>query len=502
MRAQQSYRHRCRPGVETLEDRVVPTLFAPLPGTADGAADSLRAALITANGNSQNDVILLRTGTYALTVLNADNATASNLQENLAQTGDLDLTEVNRTIIIQGQGAGKTVIDATGLNDRVLHILSNVRVVLRDLKIRGGVALEQGSPGTPNGAARGGGIFNAGGDLTLERVVVVGNQARGRPDTASSAEGGGIHSTGPLFMSDCTVSNNHATGATGLQGSFSSTIGDFIEVAGGQGLAGGLLVTSNSTAVVQRSTFSGNRAEGGQGGLGGVGQTGFQGGVGGDGAKGGNGRGGGIGVRNGSSLTLINVTVSSNRVTGGLGGAGGPGVNGGGQGNGGDGGDGEGGGLSVDGSTLTLFNSTVAANKTFTQAGGAGAVAGALGLRVGGGLAVIDDNTGTVNSTSSLFGDNIAASGIDVAGILDTANRTLVEKANGLTIANGTANRVGVNPRLGPLAFRGGPTATHSLRAGSAALGRGSNPLGLAFDQRGPNFARSKGPTDIGAFEL
>jgi hypothetical protein len=52
------------------------------------------------------------------------------------------------------------------------------------------------------------------------------------------------------------------------------------------------------------------------------------------------------------------------------------------------------------------------------------------------------------------------------------------------------------------LPFPARPTATHSLLAGSAAINKGSNPLGLAFDQRGPNFARIRGRlADIGAFE-
>ena len=40
--------------IEALEDRLVPTAFAPLAGTADGAAGSLRAAVIAANGNGQD----------------------------------------------------------------------------------------------------------------------------------------------------------------------------------------------------------------------------------------------------------------------------------------------------------------------------------------------------------------------------------------------------------------------------------------------------------------
>jgi hypothetical protein len=48
----------------------------------------------------------------------------------------------------------------------------------------------------------------------------------------------------------------------------------------------------------------------------------------------------------------------------------------------------------------------------------------------------------------------------------------------------------------------GGPTQTKSLQAGSPAIGAGSNPAGLANDQRGSGFPRTTGgSTDVGAFQ-
>ena len=466
------------------------------PGTADGAPGSLRDALLAANANNQNDVIVLRAGTYHLTAANLSNASGNNLQDNVAATGDLDVTEVNRLVVIQGQGAGLTIIDATGLNDRVFHILAGARLELRGVTVRGGVATEQGTPGVPNGSARGGGIFNAGGDLVLDRVKVNRNEARGRAGTASNGEGGGVHSTGSLFITASTIAKNLSVGAQGLQGSFSGVTGDFISVPGGQGLAGGLLVTSNSRAVVMNSTISGNKGIGGTGGLGAAGQSGVEGDVGGPGGAGGVGRGGGVAVRNGSELTLINSTVSSNRARGGLGGNGGTGFGGAADGNGGNGGDGQGGGIAVDGSDLTLFNTTVAFNATSTDAGGTGTVAGIAGQTLGGGLFVVDDNLTTLAATSTLFALNTATTGPDVKGEFETAVRCVLQRGGGAVgVANNDANgnRVGVQARLGPLALNGGPTATHALLAGSAALDVGSNPLGLAIDQRGGAFARVKG---------
>jgi hypothetical protein len=61
----------------------------------------------------------------------------------------------------------------------------------------------------------------------------------------------------------------------------------------------------------------------------------------------------------------------------------------------------------------------------------------------------------------------------------------------------------GVDVKFGPLADNGGPTMTHALLPGSPAIDAGSNPAGLAFDQRGFNYARVSGTAaDVGAFEV
>ena len=63
-----------------------------------------------------------------------------------------------------------------------------------------------------------------------------------------------------------------------------------------------------------------------------------------------------------------------------------------------------------------------------------------------------------------------------------------------------TANLFGVDPQLGPLSDNGGPTWTHPLAPTSPALGAGSNPAGLATDQRGEPRVQNGAP-DIGAVE-
>jgi hypothetical protein len=59
----------------------------------------------------------------------------------------------------------------------------------------------------------------------------------------------------------------------------------------------------------------------------------------------------------------------------------------------------------------------------------------------------------------------------------------------------------GVNPRLGPLADNGGPTATLALPPRSPAIDAGNDATCPSADQRG--VPRPQGPhCDIGAFEL
>lgn len=60
-----------------------------------------------------------------------------------------------------------------------------------------------------------------------------------------------------------------------------------------------------------------------------------------------------------------------------------------------------------------------------------------------------------------------------------------------------------LDPGLAPLTDNGGPTQTHALKSTSPALEAGSNPTGIAVDQRGTGYRRVIGArADIGAFEF
>lgn len=152
--------------LELLEDRQMLATFNPLPTYPDGSPGSLRAAIIQADSNGQDNTINLAAGTYQLSVANTGG------QENASATGDLDLTGSGHTITIRGAGAAATIIDG-GKLDRVFQILYGVTAVLSGLTIQNGVAQDGGTAGAMPGAegALGGGILNLG-TATLDGVVV------------------------------------------------------------------------------------------------------------------------------------------------------------------------------------------------------------------------------------------------------------------------------------------------------------------------------------------
>ena len=372
-------------------------------------------------------------GTYQLTSPN----TAG--QENGAAQGDLDLTGAGKTITIQGQGAGVTIIDGGGL-DRVFQVNSGVTVILRNLTIQGGKAQDAGNAGALPGSEPGfgGGILNLG-ITTLDHVVVQNNVAVGGPGhngiglgatgaTAAtsglSALGGGIFNAGVLTLTQSMVQNNTAVGGKGGQGAINT---DILGVGGAGGGAIGGGIYSSGVLTVSQSTIATNHAEGGFGGDGGNNNLDEV--LGNDGGNGGDAFGGGIYIADISgAVALINSTIANNDAAGGVGGQGGAGGQGGNVnthpgsmgGNGGNGGNAKGGGIAAL-APFSLYNSTVAGNSSFNSLGGQGGPggpgspsgfpgnAGHPGVAEAGGIWAPTDPgaPGLVTAVSSIIGGNV-----------------------------------------------------------------------------------------------
>ncbi len=506
---------------------MLPATFAPVASAADGSSGSLRAAIIQANANKEDNTINLSGGVYQLSLVN----TAG--QENAAATGDLDINDIGHTITIRGAGAGATIIDG-GLFDRVFQVMYNATLVLEDLTVRGGIARDSGVAGasTDEQAAVGGGILNAG-TVTLDSVVITSCTAAagfgkdGTPGNLTapgsggfSASGGGIFNGGTLTIISSVIQVDTAHGGKGGGGSSSGdpngTGGD-----GGAGFGGGIF--DIGVLTVKQSTIASNAAYGGFGGDGGTDDFG----IGPLGGSGGMAYGGGLYVdQHAAPALVIDSTFASNIVGGGFGGQGGNGGNAGNQltdpgsmgGRGGNGAFSDGGGIAAQGA-ITLYNSTIAGNEADQSQGGDGGVgghgvpagskglAGLQGHGAGGGIwAPVDTGAaGLVSSISSLIAMNSTDTFTfpDVEVTFANATNTLIQVSDGAVgITNGgNGDILDVDPKLGSLTNNGGPVPTMALLPGSPAIDAGSNPLGLTADGRGFTPRVAGASSDIGAFE-
>ena len=217
--------------------------------------------------------------------------------------------------------------------------------------------------------------------------------------------------------------------------------------------------------------------------------------------------GGGIYI-GGGSVTIVDSTLDANTAAG------------------------SGGGILND-RTLAIFNSTLTGN--FANLNG-----GAIAQLSSNDTATLKNVTVTLNRSDAdgnasgigggIYGGQTKLENTIVAGNLrgtapDELSTTLIHPSTHNLIGDAATagglsdgvdgNRVGVDPRLGPLANHGGPTRTHSLLLGSPAIDAGDGSLAvgpdsnpLLHDQRGPGYprlvdgnGRGEVAVDIGAFE-
>src|SRR5436309_11953398 len=133
---------RCRPRLECLENRWVPSTLTVL-NTADSGAGSLRAAIAAAQSG---DRIVFGSGLDGQTIT--------------LTSGEL---AINQSLDIEGLGADKLTVSGND-SSRVFRVGSGVSVDIDDLTI------------THGRAANGGGIWNPGGTLTLAHDVIAEDQ--------------------------------------------------------------------------------------------------------------------------------------------------------------------------------------------------------------------------------------------------------------------------------------------------------------------------------------
>jgi CSLREA domain-containing protein len=413
-------------------------------GTCNAADCTLREAMDAANdaGGDNNTIVLQAGGPYVLSL----------------SLGSLRLQDdtVGTTTTVNGNGQ---TIDGGGVSS-VLRI-GEGKVVLNDLtiqngntgssgrgiEIRFGAVVEMNRCVVRNNATDnvGGGIWVEFSSLALNETQITGN-------TASA--GGGLANVGdastPVTVSRSTISGNESWGYDG----------------GGGILNGGLMTLDETTVKSNVATDSGS--------------------------------GYGGGIRNVGKLTITrsvihdNTTHATNEIS-----------SGGGIYNGG-----------CYGSVcplvmLTLTNSTVSGNTAVHDADNVGSSGG--GIRNSGGEVTLDNTTvsrntatdgggissggGTVVVRNTIIAQNATA---DCAGTITSLGHNL---DGGVSCAlSGPGDLSAGTAALGPLQDNGGPTWTHALLPGSAAIDAGDPNTCQPIDQRG--VARPQGPVcDIGAYE-
>ncbi len=181
-RSGEAQRRLRRPALEGLEDRALPSTFTVL-NLLDGGPGSLRQAILEANANPGHDLVRFAPSVEGTITLSG---------------GELSITDDLR---IEGRGAGRLAVSGDE-QSRVFRIAGGVTASIDRLTVTRGLA------------ENGGGIWNAGGSLSLTRVVVSGNQAVGAPG-ADAFGGGVLNEGGILTVSHSTFADNQAVGGAG-----------------------------------------------------------------------------------------------------------------------------------------------------------------------------------------------------------------------------------------------------------------------------------------------
>jgi hypothetical protein len=459
--------------LEALEDRTVPSTFTVL-NLNNAGPDSLRAAITAANANPDADIIKFKGGLQGTITLASELSITEDVTINgpggnkITVSGGgttrvfsisgagTDVT-ISKLTVADGRATGATVVGDFGpvtLGGGILNMAANLTVTHATLTNNQVRALGAGADAT------GGAIANVfGASLAVKHTAFVGNFARGDDLSGSGAILNDVqsnavieHSTftgnqatdGPggnfggaignydgseMTVRHSTFENNLARGANGVPAGLSTGFGGAIEMQDF-----GYFSTSPATLTITNSSFTGNRAIGGDGPSGGIGAQAYGGAL--DNidsvltvlrsyfadneARGGSGGNGGAGVNGGGGAPAVGGAIGidqfgdttprtsvahsqfvGNRAVGGNGGAGGSGANG------GLGGNAHGGAIINFVGTLDVSHSAIQENEALAGAGGnrgsgTGTVGGNGGFARGGGLSSQVGSTATVSHTAIL----------------------------------------------------------------------------------------------------
>jgi CSLREA domain-containing protein len=320
-------------------------------------------------------------------------------------------------------------------------------------------------PVTIEASGPGRATIDANGGVTGDRVLEVDPTASGASLTVTNLAitdgavetGTGIWShSGGLTVTDSRIFGNNSVANAGsglrLEGGGTITNSSIDSNTGGMGIFlefGGLTVTGSTISDNSETALSGS--------------------------------GGGITKGNGSTLTMVNSTVSGNSST-----VGGGGI------------------FQFGGGILNLRNATIAGNTADSDSGAPGDFVGN-----GGGVFI---SSGTANVRNSIIADNIDGSAPlqpDCSGTIISELHNVIGNATGCTGVDPQDDFQGASSVTAPLAANGGLTDTRALLAGSVFInpdasiftGPGPGQPCESTDQRGQPRGGAAGACDPGAFE-
>jgi CSLREA domain-containing protein len=214
--------------------------------TNDGVCDadcSLREAVAAADASADNDTVVF-------------DAAVFGTAQTITLAGTDILVVGNGSLLIDGPGADLLTISGNNLS-RILSISTGAVATVEGLR------LTQGNGVSSLTTGRGGAVYNNGGTLTLDSVVITGN---------SAANGGGLNTAtaGTTVIDSSVISDNTASGSGGGLQNFSTSFLTVIDstFSGNvsNGTTGGGAGQVNGTARFINSTLSGNSAPAGSGG--------------------------------------------------------------------------------------------------------------------------------------------------------------------------------------------------------------------------------------------
>ncbi len=207
---------------------------------------TIRAAVQESNALAGKQSIALSYGVYLLNPpVSGPSSTVEPQQEGNAVSGDLDIRD---DVEIYGLSAENTVLHANGF-DRLFEVHNDGKLYLEKILLTGGLPLN---------SAEGGGLYNNGGNVTLNRVSIVGN---------SSATGGGITNGGTMLIRESSVTGNVADGNGGGIQNLAQLDLRNVTLSGNRGRKGGGIEAGQGSARLENVTLTGNVASSSGGGI-------------------------------------------------------------------------------------------------------------------------------------------------------------------------------------------------------------------------------------------